>query len=397
MECANDSSALYSTVDKKRKRQRRVQAPATTLDLESYYSVAHSSPVAVSSATNGENGINTAYSKLERNITFDSSIKSPSFGNAKDKNYCLILSLVFIATAVVLILLIATIVAFAVITANNKSAISSLDVTTLERIKSCQNTNSNAIGYHFDFRSKNSSLPSEISNFYYYASSCEEYSLRGFISPGYYFIKLANDSITSVYCHMTMTCGNVTGGWMRVAKLRVDGEARCFPGFSGFDNRCRRSELQKGCSSVTFSALGLQYSRVCGTILAYGEGTPDGFHSNENNISAIYVDGISLTNGIGPDRKHIYTFAAAGSSRWFSSSATLPCQGGAQDFIKGNFTCLKLHDDEDDDCPALSNCSPNFSTALDTRSSKDIEMRACRDQDRDDEDILIEDVELYVH
>ena len=124
---------------------------------------------------------------------------------------------------------------------------------------------------------------------------------------------------------MTLTSSNVTGGWtrvaklrvakLRVAKLRVDGESQCFPGFSLSGNQCRRKNEQRGCSRVLFSALGLQYSFVFGRILAYGEGSPDGFHSHENNISAIYVDGISLTQGIGNARRHIYTFATASSGR----------------------------------------------------------------------------------
>ena len=102
---------------------------------------------------------------------------------------------------------------------------------------------------------------------------------------------------------------------MRVAKLRVDGDPQCFPGFflSG-SHFCRRKEEQRGCSSVFFSTFCLQYSFIFGTILAYGDNSPDGFLSHENNISAAYVDGISLTQGVGSARRHIYTFAAVGST-----------------------------------------------------------------------------------
>ena len=400
---ANNLGALYAKVDKKkRKKQGSVKAPATTIELENYYSVTHSTPVIASIEKNdatlqvsarGEYGINAEYSRLDKDTLFNSSNGPPSPGNAKNRQYsAVILPWVITAVAVILFLYIAAIIAFAVITAQNKSAIASLSVLTANTksaISTLEITNRNFTGYLFD-------LPLDVSNFYYYASSCEEYySLRGFISPGYYLIKLANGSISRVYCHMTLTCSNVTGGWMRVAKLRQDGEPQCFPGFSLSGNRCRRKEEQRGCSRVLFSALDLQYSLVCGTILAYGEGSPDGFLSNENNISAAYVDGISLTQGVGFARKHIYTFAAASFKRILGRRRTRACELGAQSFVSSDFACLKLRNDNS--CPSSSNCSPSFSRSLDTRTSEELEMRVCRDQERNDEDILLEEVELYIH
>ncbi len=35
----------------------------------------------------------------------------------------------------------------------------------------------------------------------------------------YYWIRSSNGSAVCVYCDMTLSCGNITGGWMRVANL----------------------------------------------------------------------------------------------------------------------------------------------------------------------------------
>ena len=51
----------------------------------------------------------------------------------------------------------------------------------------------------------------------------------------------------------------------------------------------------------------LQYSQVCGRIIAYQLGSPDAFYLN--TIDSLYVDGVSVTHG--SPRQHIWTFAAA--------------------------------------------------------------------------------------
>ncbi len=45
---------------------------------------------------------------------------------------------------------------------------------------------------------------------------------------GYYWITASNYSTVPVYCDMTMACGNITGGWIRVASLDMrDNSTRC--------------------------------------------------------------------------------------------------------------------------------------------------------------------------
>ena len=45
----------------------------------------------------------------------------------------------------------------------------------------------------------------------------------------------------------------------------------------------------------------------------------------------------------------------------------------------------------------LFNCVPTFSRDLGTFTSEDIEMRVCRDEGSEDEDIILDNVEIYVH
>ena len=45
---------------------------------------------------------------------------------------------------------------------------------------------------------------------------------------GYYWVRATNGSAVHVYCDMTRSCGGVTGGWMRVAKLNTtDSSQQC--------------------------------------------------------------------------------------------------------------------------------------------------------------------------
>ena len=69
-----------------------------------------------------------------------------------------------------------------------------------------------------------------------------------------------------------------------------------------------------GCLSTTYSTYGVEYSTVCGRIIAYQSSTPDAFTPYFSNrflsIDDVYVDGVSLTHGHSP-HQHIWTFVNA--------------------------------------------------------------------------------------
>ena len=58
------------------------------------------------------------------------------------------------------------------------------------------------------------------------ASSCA--ALPPSSPSGYYWVRASNSSAVSVYCDMTLSCGGVTGGWMRVVELdKTNGNHQC--------------------------------------------------------------------------------------------------------------------------------------------------------------------------
>ena len=225
------------------------------------------------------------------------------------------------------------------------------------------------------------------------ASSCKGIFMHHSLPSGYYWLRLSNGSTVQVYCDMTMSCDNITGGWMRVAKLKKnDGVAECFQNFTNYrsnNSQCIiRSNKKKVCSQVFFPDLKIEYSHVCGTIQGYGLRTPDGFR--DQSIDNNYVDGISLTYGR-RSRQHIWTFAARVDRTHTSENA--PCNYNSPMFLQENFSCMKLVNNRK--CP-LGDCSPKFSRNLGTLTTEDIEMRVCRNQLSSDEDILLDNVEIYV-
>ena len=142
---------------------------------------------------------------------------------------------------------------------------------------------------------------------------------------GYYWIGTPRDSIRQ-YCDMTLLCGGVTGGWLKVAGLDMKDSSQQCPSdlkeHTDFGIRtCRTNNLTGvGCSSAAFPVTS-HYSKVCGKIIGYQVGTPDTFGNIGRgvypSIDAIYMDGVSLTHG--NPRQHIWTFAAG-----LDEASTLP-------------------------------------------------------------------------
>ena len=69
-----------------------------------------------------------------------------------------------------------------------------------------------------------------------------------------------------------------------------------------------------GCSSTLYYPIG-NYTEVCGRVVGYSTGTPDGMAAVATNstIDNPYVDGISITEtefGFNTIQKHIWTFVA---------------------------------------------------------------------------------------
>ena len=228
---------------------------------------------------------------------------------------------------------------------------------------------------------------------------------------------------------MTRSCGGVTGGWRRVAELDMTNSSHQCP--SGLRQRndsnnrtCVRDSDSPGCSSVTFSSATLEYSRVCGKIIAYQFGHTDAFadtgRGSDPSIDTYYVDGVSLTHG--SPRQHIWTFAAAHNEE-NGRDLNCPCtntdmvqrQSLPPAFVGNDYFCdtgstslimsfIFYGDDplwDGAGCGPLSTCCsfnnpPWFYKQLPQSTTDDIEMRVCRDEDSSNEDIEIETVEIYI-
>ena len=240
------------------------------------------------------------------------------------------------------------------------------------------------------------------------ASSCAEIQKSRANSPsGYYYTRNSAGSPTRVYCDMTLSCGGITGGWMRVANLDMTDSSQTCPYHlrqrtDSSRRTCAAYSDSAGCSSVTYRSNSINYRRVCGKVRAYQGFTMDGFHTNarerQPSIDSNYVDGISFTHGRFP-RKHIWTLAARNEC---------PC-GPVPAYVRNDFFCDGSNNRIIDfanplwdggscgtnRCCTLNN-PPWFYRQLPRQTNDDIEVRVCRDQSRRDEDLLVEAVEIYI-
>ena len=255
------------------------------------------------------------------------------------------------------------------------------------------------------------------------AASCAALLVFSPSTPsGHYWVKTANGSAIRVYCDMTLTCGNITGGWTKVAELNMTNtDSQCpgdsYPKFYSGIRTCgipTTSIIPGRCSEATFNTMSLRYTRVCGRITAYQFGTPDAFNSG-HDINNIYVDGVSLTHGT--PREHIWTFAAASNV----SNNTCPCSRNGRifppelAFVQDHYFCdtaspqlpaiLQFYPSnplwDGEDCGVGNQCChwnspPWFYRDLEHPTTDNIDMRACVDGFRHIEDIPIEAFEIYV-
>ena len=100
-------------------------------------------------------------------------------------------------------------------------------------------------------------------------TSCKElYHCNPALPSGYYNI-VTPQGVERVYCEMNTTnCGNITGGWMRVAHIIMTDENNACPQELNYtiesNTRMCVSHTRPGCTSVTFSSNRVPYTKVCG-------------------------------------------------------------------------------------------------------------------------------------
>ncbi len=240
---------------------------------------------------------------------------------------------------------------------------------------------------------------------------------------GYYWITPSNNSTVRVYCDMIRSCGNITGGWTRVASLNMkDSSTQCPSGLKEkiFDDTTIRScvnrNTSRSCSSDKFSTYNLPYSSVCGQIRAYQFGSTDAFNTTMD-IESYYLDGISLTHG--SPRQHIWTFVAALDEVTPYTTTVCPCfniPGNvfSPSFVEDDYFCdtgssghykhIFYSDDplwDGEGCEGTNMCCsfnnpPWFYKSLSQATIDDIEVRVCRDEESNMEDVAVELIEIYI-
>ena len=196
---------------------------------------------------------------------------------------------------------------------------------------------------------------------------------------GYYWVRSTNGSSVRVYCEMTKSCGNITGGLTRVALLNNKTRPLiCTGDFVTVKNntRCVRNTEEPGCSHMLFPLMNISYSRICGKVQGSWFGYPGGFTGSIRSVSTTindnYVDGISLTYGNTANRTHIWTFIAdRGADNQF-------CPRAKPSFVGNDYSCLML----DQSCVSANMCSHTFFRQLQQPVTENIELRLCRDNQR---------------
>ena len=244
---------------------------------------------------------------------------------------------------------------------------------------------------------------------------------------GYYWVRASNGSAVRVYCDMTRSCGNITGGWVRVAELNMTDSSHQCP--SGLTLRTELHSNIRACVTASTADcvsipidIPYSYSRVCGRVIAYQVGNTNAFHhlgSASDTIDDIYVDGVSLTHG--SPRQHIWTFAAGLLESITGTESACPCTGNRgvtppPRFVGSDYFCesgvrdhkptsptLFSNDPlwDGDGCTAPNPCCsfnnpPWFYKQLPQSTTDDFEMRVCKDEDASNEDVAIEIVEIYI-
>ena len=241
------------------------------------------------------------------------------------------------------------------------------------------------------------------------ASSCKEVAaVLSKDRSGLHWLK-ENNKKFQAYCTPSIPPSE-SRGWMRVGE--VSASQGCPTGLepvtAGGRKMCRKT-VNVGCSSVTFPAQGVSYSKVCGLVYGYKFHSTDGFYRYNCphcTIDQPYVDGVSITHG--HPRQHIWSLAAVNSDPQYCPCASNPTQFSFlpsfisnDDFVcdVASTTTDRLWDSQG--CPSsFQQCCERgswFCKELPESTTDDIEFRLCTDQERANEDVYIQHAELYVY
>ena len=208
-------------------------------------------------------------------------------------------------------------------------------------------------------------------------------------------------------------CG--TGLWRSVFHLNMSNLNHTCPHEWNLVSNPVRScaGASNSCCSAFSNEINFSYSKVCGRIIGYAERTPDAYsrHPPTNNIETNYVDGVSITHGACGSRTHIWTLGAGHPIQNFLGlNSRCPCDSvdrvnaplpptevGEHYFCDTRLDRLwtGVNCASNDPCCTFHN-PPYFSRQLSTPTISNIELRICQDQNKSDEEVLVEFAEVFV-
>ena len=156
---------------------------------------------------------------------------------------------------------------------------------------------------------------------------------------------------------------------------------------------------------------------MCGKVIGYQYASTDGVGSG-GSIDGPYIDGVSLTHG--SPRQHVWTFISAATEDRGHSGSTCYCANRndrgptpptfvGQDYFcdtgnrhwTGNYYFHNSPLWDGAGCGPTNECCtfhnpPWFYKSLAQGTKDDIEMRVCRDEVSTNEEVYIEEVDIYV-
>ena len=217
-------------------------------------------------------------------------------------------------------------------------------------------------------------------------------------------------------------CGD--GSWTQVAYLNMsDSSQQCPSTWREYNANGVRacgqlSRSISGCDA-TFYRTGQQYRKVCGRVIGYQFGAPEGFLFNTLPIDRPYVEGVSVTHG--SPRNHIWSLAAGVTEAHIGYAAICPCLTdnghtgpSPPSFVSDNYYCESGYSGSDHPDPILytndplwdgKNCEgtccsngkspPWFRVDLPNSTNDNIEVRICQ-HDPNNIDTPIQLLELYI-
>ena len=188
----------------------------------------------------------------------------------------------------------------------------------------------------------------------------------------------------------------------------------------------RVTSFSAGCTAATYPSSGVPYSRVCGHIIGYQQGSPNAFNSTVTGnvtLEGPYIDGVSLTYSLSGFRRHIWSFVNAWYEAGNGVDYICPCSNSAinwphqvPSFIGNDYFCATgnrgtgggsatIYGDDPlwdgQGCGSPSTCCefnnpPWFCKTLPQPTTSALEVRVCGDQATSNENTYISRMEIYI-